>query len=310
MYLIITSHSHIISQSLHHYSPVDVKVGKMLIYGALLNCIDPIVTIAACLSSKSPFAAFANDAAVAKAKQKVFTDPDSDFMTYCNVWDAYSKAAEVSTSEARRFCNDNYLSFVALREISDSRRQFIELLCGIGFLYDVGNGSRRIDCTQLKKCKHNRNAKKVEVVNAALCSGLYPNIAHLEQSPSLNISIYHGKEQIYFHRNSVHASKKRFSSSENWLVFHETFGTATRTSISTTAFVHPIALILFGGSVVVKHTERTVTIDEWMNITMAAQTGCILRELRKKMNLLLQGMIEGSAANDSALIDGIVNLLA
>ena len=278
----------------------------MLIYGALLNCIGPIVTIAACLSSKSPFAAFANDAAVAKAKQKVFTDPDSDFMTYCNVWDAYSKAAEVSTSEARRFCNDNYLSFVALREISEARRQFIELLIGIGFLH--GNG-RRIDFNQLKKCKHNRNAKKVDVVNAALCSGLYPNIAHLEQYPSLNISIYHGKEQLYFHRNSTNASKKRFTNSENWLVFHEKFGTATRTSISTTAFVHPIALILFGGSVVVNHTERTVTIDEWMNITMAAQTGCILRELRNKMNLLLQGMIEGSTANDLALIDGITNLL-
>lgn len=283
----------------------------MLIYGALLNCIDPIVTIAVCLSSKSPFAAFANDAAVAKAKQKVFTDPDSDFMTYCNVWDAYSKAAEVSTSEARRLCNDNYLSFVALREISEARRQFIELLIGIGFLNDVGNGSRQLEF-KLKKCKHNRNAKKVDVVNAVLSAGLYPNIAHLEQSPSpsLNINIYHGKEQIYFHRNSVNGSKKRFSNSENWLVFHEKFGTATRTSISTTAFVHPIALILFGGSVVVKHTERTVTIDEWMNITMAAQTGCILRELRNKMNLLLQGMIEGNAANDSALIDGIVNLLA
>jgi len=298
----ITVHSHDISPI---RSPVDVKLGKMLIYGALLNCIDPIVTIAACLSSKSPFAVFANDAAVAKAKQKVFTDPDSDFMTYCNVWDAYSKAAEVSTSEARRFCNDNYLSFVALREISEARRQFIELLIGIGFLNDMG-GSRRIDFNQLKKCKHNRNAKKVDVISAVLCAGLYPNIAHLDQSPSLNISIYHGKEQIYFHRNSTNGSKKRFSNSENWLVFHEKFGTATRTSISTTTFVHPIALILFGGSVVVKHTERTVTIDEWMNITMAAQTGCILRELRKKMNLLLQGMIECSAVNDSALIDGIV----
>ena len=82
MYSIITSHSYDISQSLHHYSPVDVKLGKMLIYGALLNCIDPVVTIAACLSSKSPFAAFANDAAVAKAKQKVFTDVQNMFQQY------------------------------------------------------------------------------------------------------------------------------------------------------------------------------------------------------------------------------------
>ena len=65
--------------------PVVVKLGKMQIFGAFFWCIDPILTIAASLSSKSPFASFISDAAVAKAKQRVFEDADSDFMAYCNV---------------------------------------------------------------------------------------------------------------------------------------------------------------------------------------------------------------------------------
>merc|ERR1712194_410571 len=78
--------------------PVDVKLGKMLIFGSLFQCIDPILTIAASLSSKSPFAAFVGDAAVAKAKQRVFADPGSDFMTFCNVWDSYEAACDMSAS--------------------------------------------------------------------------------------------------------------------------------------------------------------------------------------------------------------------
>ncbi|KAH9305425.1 hypothetical protein KI387_009829 [Taxus chinensis] len=35
--------------------PVDVRIGKMMLYGALFGCLAPVLTIAACLSHKSPF---------------------------------------------------------------------------------------------------------------------------------------------------------------------------------------------------------------------------------------------------------------
>jgi HrpA-like RNA helicase len=43
----------------HHLAalPVDVRVGKLLLLGASFGCLDPILTIAAALSYKSPFAA-------------------------------------------------------------------------------------------------------------------------------------------------------------------------------------------------------------------------------------------------------------
>lgn len=292
--------------------PVDVKLGKLLIFGALFRCIDPVLTIAASLSSKSPFSAFVSDAAVAKAKQRVFADPDSDFMTYCNVWDAY----ESSGSSSRRFCQENYLNHVALREIGDARRQFLDLLCSIGFLdrkVVMENGSR-IDPKLLKSCYFNQHAKKTEVINSVICAGLYPNVLRLDQSPSSDHSMWHKGERIYFHGASVNASKKRFTSSENWLVFHEKLGTPNRTSVSTTAFIHPFALLLFGGSVLVKHTERIVVVDDWMNIGTSAQTGVILRELRKKLNVFLQRMIKCADTSeieklDSSMIDGIIKIL-
>jgi len=297
--------------------PVDVKLGKMLIFGSLFQCIDPILTIAASLSSKSPFAAFVGDAAVAKAKQRVFADPDSDFMTFCNVWDSYEAACDMSASAGRRFCQENYLNHLALREIGDARRQFLDLLCGIGFLDRkrvMGHGAR-MDPKLLKPCQFNRHAKKEEVIHAVICAGLYPNVLRLEHSASMQYSMWHKDERIYFHSASVNAAKKRFLSSENWVLFHEKFGTPTRTSVSTTAFVHPFVLLLFGGSVVVKHAERAVIVDDWMSIGMSAQTGVILRELRKRVDVFFLRMIKcGDSSEierlDSSMIDGIINILA
>lgn len=35
--------------------PVEPKLGKMLIYGAIFNCLDPVMTIVAGLSVRDPF---------------------------------------------------------------------------------------------------------------------------------------------------------------------------------------------------------------------------------------------------------------
>jgi hypothetical protein len=278
--------------------------------------MDKVLTIAAALSSQSPFSTFVNDASVAKAKQKAFADPDSDFLKLCNVWEAYCAAATASSSAGRKFCQSNYLNHVALREIGDSRRQFLDLLCSIGFLdrKTVIGHDTKLDSRTLQSSPWNENANKPELVHAVICAGLYPNVTRLEQPTYGEYTMFHKDERIFFHNSSVNASKKRFSASESWVVFHEKFGTPHRVSVSTTCFVHPFALLLLGGSVVVKHTERLVVVDDWIKIGMAAQTGVLMRELRKQVDALLLNMIENAKVGEtesmgSNMIQGIVNIL-
>jgi ATP-dependent RNA helicase DHX29 len=307
--------------------PVDARLGKMLIFGSLFRCIDKALTIAAGLSCQSPFATFVTDANVAKAKQRAFSDPSSDFLTICNVFEAYSEAAAKSSSAGRKFCHANYLNHVALREIGEARRQFLDLLAGIGFLdrkqFSVDRNSRRLDLDALRKSSFNENAGKPELIHAVICAGLYPNVAKIEQgiSSSDYTMMHKTNERLYFHTSSVNSKKKKFlAPSETWVVFHEKFGTANRVSVSTTCFVHPFALLLLGGSVSVKHTSRTVVIDDWIEIGMAAQVGVIMRELRKQVDYMLQRLIEDAEGKSSAssqsssvvqdgVIEGIVNLL-
>lgn len=291
--------------------PVDVRLGKMLIFGTLFRCLDKVLTIAASLSSKSPFATYFNDANVAKAKHQAFASGDSDYETYCNVWEAYHDALQQGQNAARKFCQANYLSTQAMREIHDARRQFLDLLCSIGFV-DRNN----IREGGIIKSIYNENGDKLELLNAVFCAGSYPNIAHLTPTTS-GYELYHKTERLYFHNTSVNARKKH--TTEAYLCFHEKFGTAHRVSVSTTCTVHPFALILFGGSIQVKHVERLVVVDGWMQLGMAAQVGVLLKELRKQVNAVLAQMIEGSSsskdsqkAQDMAevMVQGIVNLLS
>jgi HrpA-like RNA helicase len=150
----------------HHLAklPVDVRLGKMLILGSMFNCLDRVLTIAASLSSRSPFGMFVNDAAIAKAKHKRFEDLDSDFATLCNVWDGYSLARSASPKSGRDFCQSNYLNQAAMHEIRTARQEFLNLLCTIGFVSK--DQLATYNKPSWTKCQVNSNSNNWKLVNA------------------------------------------------------------------------------------------------------------------------------------------------
>lgn len=88
--------------------------------------------------------------------------------------------------------------------------------------------------------------------------------------------------------------------------------------------MHPFAILVFGGPLVVKHTERKVIVDDWIEIPMAAQTGVMFREVRTQVDRLLQGFLQvkdsknGTMATTTAktserqraMVKGVVRLLS
>ena len=299
--------------------PVDVRLGKMLVLGSLFQCLDKVLTIAASLSCKSPFATFMQDAATAAAKHKQFMDIDSDFVTLCNVWEGYNEAQSKSNKSGRSYCRSNYLNHASMHEIASSRRDFYNLLSGIGFA-STSKSTIKFGSEEWLKSEINFNSNNWTLIHAVVFAGLNPNVARLEESTPGSYSLWSKEQQIHFHRSSVNASKKRFSKDQNWVVFFEKFGTPHRTSVSTTCFVGLMPLLLFGGPLVVKHTDRIVVVDEWIEIEMAAQIGVMLKELRHQIeNLLLKLiLVDGDDENGSknpksggrTVIKSIVDILS
>jgi HrpA-like RNA helicase len=270
--------------------PVDVRVGKMLIYGALFLCIEPIVTIAACLSaSKSVFVSSLDDTGT-KAKQSVFLDQQSDFLTLRNVYEAYRKADAIG--KARAFCRDNCLNNSSLREIQDARIHYLDLLCRLGFLDRklIGYDGRSLDERTLSTSTYNSYGNSDSMIHTVILSGMYPNCAQLAYVQGNNQTLMQRTERLAIHSSSVNSSYKLPSrTASRWMVFHEKFGTSNRVSVSISCFIEPIAIMLFGTtSLDIKHTQRKAVVDGWIELEIAAKTACLIRELRNRLDVLLK----------------------
>ncbi|KAI1005694.1 putative helicase [Podosphaera aphanis] len=113
--------------------PLDVFLGKLILLGCIFKCLDASLTIAAILSSKSPFIAPFGVRTQADAARLAFRRGDSDLLTVYNAYIAWKKVCITGASEYQ-FCKKNFLSQQVLANIEDLKGQLIVCLVDSGFL--------------------------------------------------------------------------------------------------------------------------------------------------------------------------------
>lgn len=115
--------------------PMDVHLGKFLLVAAMLGCLDPALTIAATLNSKSPFVTpFGYESQARAAKQSFaigrsahltwkvvahsrsffFFIGNNDFFTIANVFASWRRASD-NPQFVRTFCKKNFVSHQVCR---------------------------------------------------------------------------------------------------------------------------------------------------------------------------------------------------
>lgn len=150
--------------------PVDPRVGKMMIYGALFGCVDPLLTLAAAMSSRSPFLSPFDQRDQADEARKTFAVSGSDHLTILNAFNQWSELRHTKGQRAvQSFLRENFLGRITLFQMDDLRKQFHSLLIDIGFLPKY---------FRLKDKNHvaNANSHNIGLIKAVLSAGLYPNI--------------------------------------------------------------------------------------------------------------------------------------
>ena len=126
--------------------PLDVRLAKALIFGALLRCADPILTVAAALSERTPFRPlpFAMDAAergAVEAARAQFAWGQSDHLAIVKAFDAWRDAGASGGAAAQRaLCDAAALSHDSLRSMADLRDDYAGTLADMGFLPGGGGG--------------------------------------------------------------------------------------------------------------------------------------------------------------------------
>lgn len=315
--------------------PLDARIGKFLIYGSILRCIEPVAIIAACISSKNPFIMSMTDPEL-RAKQDAFkkelngSNWKSDHLLLWKVVDRY--VATASGQKLKRgFCRDYGLSYDTMENIVDLKNQYLQQLDAVGFY-------ERADAESL-----NLNSNIPRIVKAALCAGLYSNVIQVVYPEQKYFQAAHGvvtedhdakkiryfvrsniaedpqqqqqqhqhqmpRERVFLHPSSLNFAQSQYDSP--WLLYTELVQTS-KVFVRESTMVNPYALLLFGGQLDVVHEKNLIRLDKWIQFHAVARIGVLIKAIRKHLDQLLMEKIENplvSIAN-SELVSAISQLL-
>ncbi|HEZ0811702.1 TPA: DUF3418 domain-containing protein [Neisseria meningitidis] len=114
--------------------PIDPKIARILLAAKKHDCMAEILVIASALSIQDPRERplEARDAA-AKAHER-FTDKQSDFLAYLNIWDSFQRERDkgLSNKQLVQWCRQYFLSHLRIREWRELHHQLAQTAIEMG----------------------------------------------------------------------------------------------------------------------------------------------------------------------------------
>ncbi|KAK7487044.1 hypothetical protein BaRGS_00021714, partial [Batillaria attramentaria] len=300
--------------------PVDVRLGKLMLFGAIFRCLDSALTIAAALSFKSPFVSPFSKKDEADEKRKEFAVGNSDYLTILNAYKQWLEVKKGGRREEYEFCQENFLSMKTLQMLANLKQQYVELLSDIGFTHKPNlrlrmlqraaretGGDGVVEATGPEANIHSKNWK---LISAILVGALYPNVvqvmtpeARYSQSSGGAVMKAPNAEELRFatksdgfvhvHPSSVNFQVRHYESP--YLVYHEKVKTS-KVYIRDCTMVSVYSLLLFGGNHISIDLDRgnfVLSVDEgWIRfMASSSQVAELLKELRLELDKLLEDKI-------------------
>lgn len=258
--------------------PVDPKVGKMLLMGAVFQCLGPALTIAAGLAHRDPFVLPLEHKEEADEARRYFAgDSRSDHVALLKAFEGWQEAKRAGRE--RNFCWENFLSSNTLQMMDDMRRQFQDLLSDIGF-FDKSKG------TQI----YNQYSQDLEMVRAVLCAGLFPSVVQCKARGKRTAFFTKEDGKVEPHPASVNSRVNSFP--RPWLVYGEKVKTSA-IYVRDSTNVSDYALLMFGGNLTVSKNEQSVEmLGGYLQFQASKKTLQLVRELRSQLDMLLDRKVK------------------
>ncbi|XP_061862196.1 ATP-dependent DNA/RNA helicase DHX36 [Colius striatus] len=277
--------------------PVEPHIGKMILFGALFCCLDPVLTIAASLSFKDPFVIPLGKEKVADARRKELSkNTKSDHLTVVNAFMGWEETRRRGFRTEKDYCWEYFLSSNTLQMLHNMKGQFAEHLLVAGF----------VNSRDPKDPKSNTNSDNEKLLKAVICAGLYPKVAKIRPSFSKKRKMVKVCTKtdgtVNIHPKSVNVEETEFH--YNWLVYHLKMRTSSIYLYDCTE-VSPYCLLFFGGDISIQKDkdQETIAVDEWIVFQSPARIAHLVKKLRQELDDLLQEKIESPCPVDWAAVD-------
>lgn len=155
--------------------PADLRCGKLMVYGAIFGCLDDCTTIAAILSSKSPFLSPPDKRDLAKQAKMRFAAGDGDLLTDLRAFQQWDEMMQdrMPQRQVRGFCDDNFLSYNTLSDIASTRTQYYSALREIGLVDSLSSPHRN-------QQKSPSSSVSMPLLRALTASAFSPQIARIQ----------------------------------------------------------------------------------------------------------------------------------
>ncbi|KAG6477020.1 hypothetical protein ZIOFF_066270 [Zingiber officinale] len=258
----------------HHLSmlPLEPKLGKMLIYGAMFNCLDPILTVVAGLSVRDPFLTPFDKKDLAESAKSQFSSRDySDHLALVRAYEGWKNAEREQSGY--EYCWKNFLSAQTLKAIDSLRKQFLPLLKESGLVDD-----NLITC--------NKWHRDESLVRAVICAGLYPGVCSVvNKAKSISLkTMDDGQVMLYF--NSVNSKVAKIP--YPWLVFNEKVK-VNSVFLRDSTGVSDSVLLLFGGNILRGGLDGHVKmLDGYLEFFMKPELQSTYLSLKRELEELIQ----------------------
>ncbi|XP_054431316.1 ATP-dependent RNA helicase DHX29 [Pteronotus mesoamericanus] len=281
--------------------PVNVKIGKMLIFGAVFGCLDPVATLAAVMTEKSPFTTPIGRKEEADLAKAALAVADSDHLTTYNAYLGWKSARQEGGYRAEMaYCRRHFLSRTALLTLEDVKQELMKLVRAAGF-----SSPTPAHGTEGSRASQPLSFQDVALLRAVLAAGLYDNVGKIICAKSVDVTeklacvveTAQGKAQV--HPSSVNRGLQTYG----WLLFQEKVRYA-RVYLRETTLITPFPVLLFGGDIEVQHRERLVSVDGWICFQAPVKIAVIFKQLRVLIDSVLRKKLENpkmSLENDKIL---------
>ena len=215
--------------------PVDPRLGRMLIAAREAHCLQEMLIIVAALSIQDPRERPLEARQAADEAHGKFNDKRSDFVSLVNLWNDYEEQRRhLTRNKLRKYCKEQFLSFVRMREWHDIHQQLLtELSSRAGF-------------------RLNTEPADYAAVHRALLSGLLGQIGFMEEA-----RVYRGARNTRF---SVFPGSGLAGSPPKWLVCAELVET-TRLYARICARIQPEWVEAVAGD----RVQRSYTEPHWQD---------------------------------------------
>ncbi|PFH52275.1 hypothetical protein AMATHDRAFT_57321 [Amanita thiersii Skay4041] len=284
--------------------PLDVKLAKMLVFGVIFQCLEPILTITACLSSKPLFVSPMDKRDEVNQAKARFLHDGSDLLTNVRAYDECMRlrAQGKSASVINSFCEENFISPSTVQSVTSLRNDFFLYLMDLSFIPQ----SLEPSSPEL-----NVNSRNSNVVKAVIMGGLWPNVARIRvregaqkfdqvQSGTIARDVKARDYLMYDMRDGrvfLHPGSVLFNAT-NWKCDFVTYFSKYQTDkvfLRDATQIPLYALLLLGGQVTINHITGGLNIyshDSLLKIKAWPRIGILVNQLRRLLDEQLKRCLE------------------